>query len=64
MIFMTADPRTGKPAALPKGFQEAKLQEQGERAQERDIESQEVEKENLRKEMMKLNQQTLRNRKK
>ena len=64
MFFIPADPKTGQPATLAKGFQEAKLQEQGKRSQERDIESQEVEKENLRKEMSKLNQQTLRNRKK
>ncbi len=64
MFFLPANPRTGKPAELPKGFQEAKLQEQGERQAERDIQAQEVEKENLRREMLKLNQQTLRNRNK
>jgi hypothetical protein len=38
MIFQPADPKTGNPAPLPKGFQEAKIQEQGERDTKRDEE--------------------------
>ncbi len=38
MLFQPADPKTGKPAPLPKGFQEAKIQEQGERDARRDEE--------------------------
>lgn len=48
MPFTPADPKTGQPAPLPKGFEQPKAQEQGTRAAQREAEFLEAEQRNLR----------------
>jgi len=60
MLFAPADPKTGKPAPLPKGFQEAKIQEQGERDALRDREIMEAQKRELLNEAKKKQQEGIR----
>jgi hypothetical protein len=54
------DPKTGKPAPLPKGFQEAKIQEQGERDARRDEEIMAAQKKELLEKAMKEQQKGIR----
>ena len=60
MLFQPADPKTGKPVALPKGFQEAKIQEQGERDAKRDEEIMEAQKRELLEQAKKVQQKGIR----
>ncbi len=60
MLFQPADPKTGKPAPLPKGFQEAKIQEQGERDAKRDEEIMAAQKKELLDQAKKLQQKGIR----
>jgi hypothetical protein len=60
MVFQPADPKTGNPAPLPKGFQEAKIQEQGERSAKRDEEIMEAQKRELFEQAKKVQQKGIR----
>jgi hypothetical protein len=60
MLFQPADPRTGNPAPLPKGFQEAKIQEQGERDARRDEEIMAAQKKELLEKALKEQQKGVR----